>query len=525
MSYPKTLYGNTVSVPEAGNKNVGVAATAILDDTIDGVDGISMMTSGGNVTLKATSTTGTLGAGATLTKTHAVHKISGTSGAVTLSATTAITNGTVDGEFLRLQGTSATNTVTIQDAANVVLRDGNVTLGLHDVVEFRWDAAVADWIESFRSKPSASTSTLQAAYNAGAGITIGGGGAVNLDLPAGGEVLKIRASTSGNPYESFIAGTAESRLTQVASGSFQVGSISAHNIELISNNAIRLTVLSTGEIGIGGAPETGVKLDIVGGPILLDNNQFLRGEKVDLTNLDLIGMDASDRITVGNATSAIVRLRNANQAIHIDGFNVRIPDTAAATARVSILEAALADGLQVTKNTLSGVGIRVDQDTDNPGIYCQNSIGTSAAIMAEHLQATAKLFQGRSLSLAKTTEVIKEIDSGALSGPSVTLPAAIPAGVILLGMTVRSLVTVTTSAGGSFQVGTVAAPGRWFTISSPFTAGNGGISIQDSGSTDASPPIIKVATDVVLDPNAAETFTAGQVRIAIHYFTLDFPTS
>ncbi len=65
--------------------------------------------------------------------------------AVVLNATTAIADGAAVGQVLILQGTSDTNTVTLNDGANVQL-GATRTLGLNDTLSLIWDGA--NWIET-----------------------------------------------------------------------------------------------------------------------------------------------------------------------------------------------------------------------------------------------------------------------------------------------------------------------------------------------------------------------------------------
>ena len=64
---------------------------------------------------------------------------------VTLSASTAISNGSAAGAILVLQGLNDINTVTIPDEANVQLGSLNRTLGNGDILTLIWDGV--DWIE------------------------------------------------------------------------------------------------------------------------------------------------------------------------------------------------------------------------------------------------------------------------------------------------------------------------------------------------------------------------------------------
>ena len=67
---------------------------------------------------------------------------------VTLSASTAITNGS-DGQILRIRGSSSTNTVTILNGANTTM-NGSCILAAGDFIVFKWDA-LTFWTEVNRS--------------------------------------------------------------------------------------------------------------------------------------------------------------------------------------------------------------------------------------------------------------------------------------------------------------------------------------------------------------------------------------
>jgi hypothetical protein len=76
----------------------------------------------------------------------------GNGGAVTLTATPTITNPPTDGQLLLIKGTSAANTVTLQDETSLAgtrLKLGGATrlLGLNDTILLSWDAAVSLWSE------------------------------------------------------------------------------------------------------------------------------------------------------------------------------------------------------------------------------------------------------------------------------------------------------------------------------------------------------------------------------------------
>ena len=80
--------------------------------------------------------------------------VAGSSGAVTVTKTPSVTVGTADGQRLNIVGTSATNTVTLQDQANLASSglslNGNWVGGKDSVLALHWDATQSLWVEDAR---------------------------------------------------------------------------------------------------------------------------------------------------------------------------------------------------------------------------------------------------------------------------------------------------------------------------------------------------------------------------------------
>lgn len=77
--------------------------------------------------------------------------IVGAGGAVDITANPQIAAGSA-GQILELTGQSDTNTVKLDDGTGLVLAGGqSFTLGLHDVIGFRYDVYSSSWIERYRS--------------------------------------------------------------------------------------------------------------------------------------------------------------------------------------------------------------------------------------------------------------------------------------------------------------------------------------------------------------------------------------
>lgn len=123
------------------------SATLAGDLTVDGTGTTAFAGSvqiGDFFTLVRESQTG-LAAGATLAAGSSHVLVAGASGAVTLSGTTAVANGSTAGQILLLAGNSNANAVTVTDGANVQLGGASRTLGQDDVLMLLWSGT--DWIE------------------------------------------------------------------------------------------------------------------------------------------------------------------------------------------------------------------------------------------------------------------------------------------------------------------------------------------------------------------------------------------
>jgi len=150
MALPKTFYAVSRDIPQSGERNWGNTMTQVVADLIDGLDGVTLLLASGVSLLKLESTDTSFAAGATLTATFPAHRVQGASGAVTLDATTAVTDGSIDGQLLVLFGVSDTNTVTIEDAANTKL-NGQVILTDGDCIILYWDSTNSLWREVARN--------------------------------------------------------------------------------------------------------------------------------------------------------------------------------------------------------------------------------------------------------------------------------------------------------------------------------------------------------------------------------------
>lgn len=114
-------------------------------------------TLGGKLTRKA-SAVQTIGAGSTILVNAPKVKVVGNAGPVTVGTLPTLSNGTVDGDEVLIQGTDAANTVTLQDNGTLAgsrLRLGanNRVLGKGDTLLLSWDQADARWYEVSYNQP------------------------------------------------------------------------------------------------------------------------------------------------------------------------------------------------------------------------------------------------------------------------------------------------------------------------------------------------------------------------------------
>lgn len=156
---------NTCSnIPSSSLSNTAVTAGSYTNASIT-VNAQGQITSASNGTAAAPSLNGgsgspqsvTAGGGVSLSSQVPLLNeawLAGSGGAVTVTKTPSVTAGSNDGEILKLIGTSATNTVTLQDQSNLASSglslNGNWIGAKDSVLTLHWDAAQSLWVEDSR---------------------------------------------------------------------------------------------------------------------------------------------------------------------------------------------------------------------------------------------------------------------------------------------------------------------------------------------------------------------------------------
>lgn len=155
-------YGSAVSSSNVNNAFVSKTA----DSTMIGVLDLNEASSGDRITnvqqeinnLKnSTNASATVSSGGTITvsTTERVqyYRVSGESGAQSMSLTPFGSASWIDGTIVRLCGTSDTNTLSLDnnDADNGAILNGDCTLGKYNVLTLIWDSEFNRWLEISRN--------------------------------------------------------------------------------------------------------------------------------------------------------------------------------------------------------------------------------------------------------------------------------------------------------------------------------------------------------------------------------------
>jgi len=255
-----------------------------------------------------------------------------------------------------------------------------------------------------------------------------------------------------------------------------------------NGNNTRMMINTSGNVGIGTtAPDR--KLDVL-----------------DTTNPQLRLTHTDSTIFVDFQVTAAGDLEinidgQANQLVLDGGGNVGI-GIAAPTAKLHIIQTAAADAFRVD-----------DQASDTtPFIIDQNgNVGVRIAV-------PSGLFSLGEANGQQTTQDFASTEVVGMSGATVTASSLIPAGSFIIGVTVR--VTTTITGATTFDIGDGTNVDRWG-AAIVLTAGT---TTDITDFTAAGFGQFDTANDVVLTANGAN-FTAGAVRITIHYMTLTAATS
>ena len=167
-------------------------------------------------------------------------------------------------------------------------------------------------------------------------------------------------------------------------------------------------------------------------------------------------------------------------------------------------------GFEATGNIISGDYVQCVRVV-KAGIWEFNGSGASYSGTAAFNLKEASYFSATNVHMATAS-------SGALSGASYSFSNALPAGAIILGVTVR--VTTTITGATSFSIGDGSAVDRY---GATIALASG--TTTTFASATANPLEWRSANgNVVLTANGSN-FTGGVVRVCVHYLTGTAPTS
>lgn len=406
--YDKTMWGTTRRIPDTpGEDGWASDLTGLLDDLVDLAEGTTYQ-AGGIVLPFALATTSTMAAGASLTRTHPIHKLVGNGGAVTLDPATAIADGAKDGELLTLVGGHMVNVVTIPDGANVDLaRGASITLLLGDELHLRFDLARGVWNETGRSSAALwdggtvdlyelktngsdkvtlkapdslaasytltlppddgasaqflrtdgsgvlswanGTSTLQSAYDQGRTVAVVDAQPMLLTMSADSYGFQVKGPAPGNAI--LAAG--------MVSGAPAFGTTTNHNLSLRTNNTEKAILDTTGH------------LYLLAGNFRVANTKVFQGDNAAGNPLAIAAIDGSNVLLIGDTGSATdMRFQNTGAAEFAGVAGLSIGDVHQAAAKLEVVQAADLIGLRIIKTgTGHGEALYIDQKGDRAGFH------------------------------------------------------------------------------------------------------------------------------------------------------------
>ncbi len=241
-------------------------------------------------------------------------------------------------------------------------------------------------------------------------------------------------------------------------------------------------------------------------------SMFLQGNGQTAIQLDGTSVICSDRLTWADGLGSI------NHIVGPSDQNLMIQ---APSSRNIQLEANGALAMTLDGATISVRDQIIWADslgalTHLQGPSDQNLTIASGSGQTLILSANTVQTAGANGSFQNIQTATEELTS--LSGASATTSGLIPAGSLILGVSVRVTTAITGATDFDIGDGTdVDAFGAAIAI-------GGGTTSDLSDWTISTPPLVTSATEVVLTANGSN-FTAGAVRIVVWYTTLTAPTS
>jgi len=148
------------------------------------------------------------------------------------------------------------------------------------------------------------------------------------------------------------------------------------------------------------------------------------------------------------------------------------------------------------------------------GVGSTVSVNDAAMSLAQNVRFRLKSTVG-DFSEVKRNSFVVQLN---VAAPSVTIAGAIPAGSFVFGITARVIGAITGPTG--FDIGDGVDVDRWGNSIS----GSLGTTVDITDATDDTVTTFPTANDVVITSDGVD-FSAGELRIVIHYLDLSAPTS
>jgi len=231
------------------------------------------------------------------------------------------------------------------------------------------------------------------------------------------------------------------------------------------------------------------------------------------------GIAIGNQADTGQATPGIGNISigiSSSAAAQSPGGALAIGTSSAAPAPGSIAIGQSADGASSAFDNSVTIGFESQAVKAQGAIFGRRS---GSATQRLDLEITGKLrIDGNTVNNQSTDNRIDTVLLSGLSGATVAASALIPSGAVVTGVTTR--VTTAITGATTYQVGDGVDPNRWGDSLSPLL----GQFSDGSDWTDQSIENFPAATDVVLTA-VGGNFTAGSVRVSVHYMLATAPNS
>lgn len=367
-------------------------------------------------------------------------------------------------------------------------------------------------------------------------------------LDAKQDTAALGTMSSQNANNVFITGGSISGLSSLNAGTVTASTSATVTASTASTSTTTGALVVTGGVGIGGAINTGADC-VINGLRLgrgVGNSTTNVAFGLNAGNSILTGTPSSQEVAIGNVALATAHSGSGNCAVGSNSMQFLSGSSSASNTAIgtsSLFNIATSSNDNVAAG--SNAGRYAGTGTAGTNTLCSTSVfigtasrpaasgqtnqvvigglnaigdGSNTTVIGTASTTQSRIFGGNALTtgangqstqLGQSTTLITP-----LSGATQTAAALIPANSIVIGVTAR--VTTAITGATSFDIG----DGTTANIFGDDVA----VAFNTTSQNTIAPTRYATATNVVLTANGGN-FTAGAVRLTVHFLTLVAPTS